>query len=183
VTACGFNGVPGSRLGAGQTDLVADDAQLALLLELQPAAIEVLGTVGYRRDQRRVLGAAAEGVRATRTEVAARRRVQQRRRQSRNRRQALRAVTVDPGDRPQQAPRVGVQRVVEQFVECALLDHPSRVHDDYSVGDVGDDGEVVGNEDDPGIGLLAQRSQLLQDLGLDRHVERGGRLVGDQQLW
>ncbi len=30
--------------------------------------------------------------------------------------------------------------------------------------------------------LLLQPAEQLEDLALDRHVERGGRLVGDQQL-
>ena len=41
-----------------------------------------------------------------------------------------------------------MQRVVEELVERALLDDPARVHDDDPVGDVGDDAEVVGDEDD-----------------------------------
>ena len=39
-------------------------------------------------------------------------------------------------------------------VPCST--NPPRVHDDHAVGDVGDDAEVVGDEDDPGAGLLAQ---------------------------
>ena len=56
------------------------------------------------------------------------------------------------------------------------------VHHDDVVGELGDDAEVVGDEDDRGAGLLAQRAHQLEDLRLDRHVERGRRLVGDQQL-
>ena len=37
-------------------------------------------------------------------------------------------------------------------------------------------------EDDRGPALALQRAHQLEDLGLDRHVERGRRLVGDQQL-
>ncbi len=50
------------------------------------------------------------------------------------------------------------------------------------VGELGDHPEVVGDEDDRGAELLAQRPHQLEDLRLDRHVERGGRLVGDEQL-
>ena len=73
-------------------------------------------------------------------------------------------------------------RVVEDVVERALLDDPSRVHDDHAVGDVGHDAQVVGDQDHPGAGLVAQLAQLVEDLRLDRHVERRRRLVGDQQL-
>ncbi len=52
-------------------------------------------------------------------------------------------------------------RVVEELVERALLDDPPGVHDDDPVGDVGDDAEVVRDEDDPGAALLAQAPQLV----------------------
>ena len=59
-----------------------------------------------------------------------------------------RAVAVEPGDRAQQPPRVRVLRVVEDLVERALLDDPPGVHHEHAVGDVGDDAEVVGDQDD-----------------------------------
>ncbi len=42
--------------------------------------------------------------------------------------------------------------------------------------------EVVGDEDDRRPGLVAQVAHQVEDLGLDRDVERGRRLVGDEQL-
>ena len=63
----------------------------------------------------------------------------------------------------------------------ALDDAPGVHHRDV-VGDLGDHAEVVRDEDDRGAGLLAQRAHQLEDLRLDGDVERGGRLVGDQQL-
>ena len=47
---------------------------------------------------------------------------------------------------------------------------------------LGDDAEVVGDQDHRHPALAAQVVEQLQDLRLDRHVERGRRLVGDQQL-
>ena len=47
---------------------------------------------------------------------------------------------------------------------------------------LGDDREVVGDEDDADLELLAERHQQLQDLVLDRHVERSRRLVAEDQL-
>ncbi len=72
--------------------------------------------------------------------------------------------------------------VVKEIVERALLDYAPRVHDNHAVRDVGDDSQVVGYEDDAGVGLRPQIAQLVKDLRLDRDVERGGGLVGDQQL-
>ena len=54
--------------------------------------------------------------------------VVQRRRQARDRRQALRPRPVHAGDRAQQAPRVGVLRVVEDLVDRPLLDDAPAVH-------------------------------------------------------
>ena len=54
---------------------------------------------------------------------------------------------VEPGQRAEQAPGVGVLGVVEDLVERALLDDLARVHDQHPVGDLGDDAEVVGDQD------------------------------------
>ena len=61
------------------------------------------------------------------------------------------------------------------------LHEPAGVHDGEPIGEAGDDTQVVGDDQDRHPELGAQPPQQLQDLGLDRHVERGGRLVGDQQ--
>ena len=85
------------------------------------------GASGQRAAQRRAPRCSViERMRAARAEVAAGRRVQQRRRQARDRRQPLRAVAVDARDRAEQAPGVGVLRVVEELVERALLDDAAR---------------------------------------------------------
>jgi hypothetical protein len=71
-------------------------------------------------------------------------------------------------------------RVVEDLVERPLFHDPARVHHRDPVGDVGHHAEVVGNEDHGSARLLAQVAHALQDLGLDRDVQRRGRLVSDQ---
>jgi hypothetical protein len=40
----------------------------------------------------------------------------------------------------------------------------------------------VGDHHDRRAGELARRAQDLEDLGLDRHVQRRGRLVGDDHV-
>ena len=67
-------------------------------------------------------------------------------------------------------------------VDVGLLDDLARVHDRDPVAHLGDDAEVVGDEDDRRAGLVAQVAHQVEDLRLDRHVERGRRLVGDEQL-
>ena len=44
-----------------------------------------------------------------------------------------------------------------------------------------DHAEIVRDQDQPRCRSLLQLDDQLQDLRLDRHVERGGRLVRDQQ--
>ena len=48
--------------------------------------------------------------------------------------------------RPEQAPGVGVGGSVEQLVGAAILHRAAGVHDQYVVGDLGNDAEVVGDQ-------------------------------------
>ena len=47
---------------------------------------------------------------------------------------------------------------------------------------MGDDGEVVGDEQVGEAALAAQVDQQIEDLRLDRHVQRRGRLVQQHDL-
>ena len=64
----------------------------------------------------------------------------------------------------------------------ALLDDAAGVHDDDVLGDLGDDAEIVGDEDDAHPSFSCELAEQLEDLRLDGDVERGRRLVGDEQL-
>ena len=88
----------------------------------------------------------------------------------------------DHRDRADQALRVGMQRAPEQRHDVGLLDDLAGVHDRDPVAHLGDDAQVVGDEHDRRAGLVAQVAHEVEDLGLDRDVERGRRLVGDEQL-
>ena len=98
----------------------------------------------------------AERVRAAIAEVAALRRRDQGGRLARDLRQPRRARPVDPGQRAEQAPGVGVLGVVEDLVERARLDDLAGVHDHDPVGDLGDHAEVVGDHDHRHPELLAE---------------------------
>ena len=63
-----------------------------------------------------------------------------------------------------------------------LLDDPARVHHRDLVGAAGDDAEVVGDEDHRHEPLALLLLEQVEDLGLHGDVERGGGLVGEQQL-
>ena len=62
----------------------------------------------------------------------------------------------------------------------ALLDDASRVHHRDAIGHARDHAEVVRDQHDGGAVRLAHPPDQAQDLRLDRDVERGRRLVGDQ---
>src|SRR6266700_468372 len=91
-------------------------------------------------------------------------------------------VPVYRRDARQQPPRVRHLRGAQDLLGGAVLDGPAAVHDQYVVGDLGDHAEVVRDQDDRGVELLLQVLQEVEDLRLDSDVERGGRLVGDQQV-
>ena len=86
------------------------------------------------------------------------------------------------GDRVVQAPRVGVARGVEDLVGGAELDRAASVHDHDLVRHVGHDAEVVRDHDDRVAVLLLHLLHELDDLSLNRHVERRGGLVGDEDV-
>ena len=62
-----------------------------------------------------------------------------------------------------------------------LHEHP-RVHDVHALAHAGDDAEVVRDQDQRRVLLGDELAQEVEDLRLDRHVERRRRLVGDQEL-
>jgi len=62
------------------------------------------------------------------------------------------------------------------------LDQPPLTHDRDPVGDLGDDAHVMGDEEHGGAVIALQITDQRQDLLLRRHVERRGRLVGDQEF-
>ena len=72
--------------------------------------------------------------------------------------------------------------MIEQLVDVALLDDAPGVHDDHAVRRLGDHSEVVGHDHHGGADALAHLAEELEDLCLDRHVERRRRLVGDDHL-
>ena len=96
----------------------------------------------------------------------------------------LEPLEVDVGARHggQQPPRVRHLRAVEQLAVPGLLDAAPAVHHQDLIGHVGDDAEVVGDQHDRRAEVVLQVAQEVDDLGLDRHVEGGRGLVGDDHL-
>ncbi len=69
----------------------------------------------------------------------------------------------------------------EEVHDRRRLHHLARVHHDDPIAVPGDDPEVVGDEDGAEVRAQDEVVEERQDLSLDRHVERGRRLVGDQE--
>src|ERR1700681_4215839 len=65
---------------------------------------------------------------------------------------------VEPGYRAQQPDRVRMLRLCEKCRHSGALDDAPGVHHHHIVGELGHDTEIVGDENDRGAGLLAQRA-------------------------
>jgi hypothetical protein len=74
-----------------------------------------------------------------------------------------------------------VLRRPEEALYGRLLDDLPGVHHEGAVGHLRDDAEIVRDEEHREAELVAQAEQELEDLRLDRHVERRRRLVGDEE--
>ena len=77
---------------------------------------------------------------------------------------------------------VGMRRRGEEPRRRRLLDDLSGVHHRHPIGPARDDPEVVGDQQHRHAAAVPEAVEHLQDLRLHRDVERGGRLVGDQNL-
>ncbi len=151
---------------------------------LGPANRVVAGVGAVARDgERRLLGpAAVRRVFAARSESAADDPLGEVRRQAGDRAELVLGGVLQVRHRGQQRLGVGVAHVVEERVGLGLLGLLPGVHHDHPVGATGDDAHVVGDQEDAHVELLAQRVDNVEDLGLDRHVQRRRGLVGDQQF-
>ncbi len=88
---------------------------------------------------------------------------------------------VRDGHRREQGLRVGVLGVLVERLPVRDLDDLAQIHHGHPVGDVAHHREVVGHEQvgQPELGL--ELLQQVDDLGLDRDVQRRDRLVADDQ--
>ena len=81
-----------------------------------------------------------------------------------------------------QFPRIGMLRGSEHLIHAALFDDLPLAHDGDAVGDVPHDADVVRDEENCRPRALLERTQLVEDLQLDRRVECRGRLIGEEEL-
>src|SRR5205807_6097661 len=90
-------------------------------------------------------------------------------------------VRVGDRDRAEQRLRVRVQRVGVDLFGVRDLDDLAEVHHGDPVAQVADDRQVVGDEQVGQVELVLEVLQEVHDLRLDRDVERGDGLVGDDE--
>ncbi len=93
---------------------------------------------------------------------------------------------VEPGGpqrdrRAQELAGVGVPGSGEDLPRVADLDDLAGVHHRHPVASLGDDAQVVGDQQQGGAVVGAQVVEDPDDLRLDQDVERGGGLVGDHE--
>ena len=91
-------------------------------------------------------------------------------------------VGIGNRDRREQRLGVWVRRRAVDLVPRADLDDLAEIHHGDAIGDVADDGQVVGDEQVGEPELVLQLIEQVDDAGLDAHVERRHRLVEDDEL-
>ncbi len=75
---------------------------------------------------------------------------------------------------------IGVEGVAEEGKHVGHFDNLTGVHNDDTVRDLGNDAQVMGDEDDGGVDFPHQLFHQVQNLRLNGDIQSGGGLVGHQ---
>ena len=137
--------------------------------------------IGIPRPPRVLLRTEFERVGAAGMERAAAREPNEIRRLAFDRREAV-AGAVETWNRKQQPARVRVPRPLEEVVDHCLFDELAGVHHVHAAAAIGDDAQIVRDQDDGRAFRSLQLFHQFENLRPDGHIERGGRLIGDQDL-
>ena len=73
-------------------------------------------------------------------------------------------------------------RIIEDLLYRPFFDDAAGIHDIDAIAEIGDETEIVGDEQDRGAVLGADFPQEAHHLRLDGDIERGGRFIGDEKL-
>ena len=81
--------------------------------------------------------------------------------------------------------RLGVVmlRIVKDLFDRAFLNLVAAEHHDHPVGDLRHHRHIVRDKQHSRAGLALQAVNQCQNFGLDGHIQRGCRFIGDQQTW
>jgi len=132
--------------------------------------------------RRRLRSAALDSERAARREDALRARSPEVGQPARDGREAPRIRGQPAGVAVEQRARVRVARIGEELADRRLLDHLAGIQHHDLVAELRDNAEMVGNQQDGAGEVATEIAQEVEDLRLERHVERGGGLVRDEEI-
>ncbi len=90
-------------------------------------------------------------------------------------------VRIGYRDRREQRLRVRVPWIAEQSSRVSHFDDATEVHDGCAPADMLDEAQIVRNEQVRKTQFLLELDQQVDDLRLDRHVERRNRFIGDDE--
>ena len=76
-----------------------------------------------------------------------------------------------------------MHRIGANVLQRAFFDFVSCVHDQHAVRHLTDCAEVVCDQDNACTVALLKFSQKVEDLRLYSHIQSGGWLISDQDLW
>lgn len=71
----------------------------------------------------------------------------------------------------------------QHIIRRALLDNATKIHDGDAITDMMDDGEIMGNENVGKLQLLLKVRQEIEDLRLDRDIQRRHGFIENNKLW
>ncbi len=91
-------------------------------------------------------------------------------------------VAAKPRDRIVEAAGIGVEGLAEHVAGGAGLDDLAGVHDDDAIRHLGDQEEIMADQEQAHGRFALDGSEPIEDLGLDGDIERRGRLIGHEQL-
>ena len=84
-------------------------------------------------------------------------------------------------DRGKKRLRIGMERMLIEFLVVGIFNDAAEVHDGNTVGDVADHGEVMGDKDVGKPCFPLKIEQQIHDLRLNGNIQCGDRFVADHQ--
>ena len=92
------------------------------------------------------------------------------------------AHVVAAGHGGQQRLGVGMAGVGKEFFNRGTFHDAAGIHDQHAVAMLGNDAQVVRDEQRGSAQVLVQAAQQVQDLLLHSHIERSGRFIGNDEF-
>ncbi len=97
-----------------------------------------------------------------------------------DRRQWFAGIAGQARKRVEQPARVRMPRSSEEGIHAGSFDDPPRIHDLHAIAGTSHHAQIMRDQHQRQAFAALQSGQQFQDLRLNRHVQRRGRLVGDQ---